>query len=187
MQRTQGPNQTAGNLFTDGNPGTGTPATVIDAVWLNSVQEEVVSVILAASIALDVAQNNQLLKAIQILSNAGAIAAQLTQTITNNQVTAANITGLSFASGSVRSFKALVSCYIQTDAPAELQEVGTLYGWFNPVASAWQIRFVSVGDDCGVTFSITTGGQVQYTSTNQPFTSTYVGQMRISNVATLAV
>jgi hypothetical protein len=35
----------ASNLFTDGNAGTGTPATVIDDDWLNAVQEEIANAV----------------------------------------------------------------------------------------------------------------------------------------------
>jgi len=37
-------------FFTNGNPGTGTPATVVDADWANMVQEELYAIVLAAGL-----------------------------------------------------------------------------------------------------------------------------------------
>lgn len=55
--------------FTNGNPGPGlpVPATNFNAQWCNRVQEEIVAPILSAGLALDSADDGQLLKAINIL------------------------------------------------------------------------------------------------------------------------
>lgn len=80
----------------------------------------------------------------------------------NNQVSAANVTGLAFANGTVRSFKAQVSVAI--DADADLFEVFELMGVQK--GASWDMSVQSVGDNSGITFSITNAGQVQYTSSN---------------------
>lgn len=80
----------------------------------------------------------------------------------NNQVAAANVTGLAFANGTVRSFDALVSVYI--NATASLYEVFKLSGIQK--GASWDMAVESNGDSSGVTFSITNAGQVQYTSGN---------------------
>jgi hypothetical protein len=54
-------------LFHDGDPFNGITGTMVTADWLNSIQEELVSVIAAAGLALDPAQSDQLLEAIQTL------------------------------------------------------------------------------------------------------------------------
>jgi hypothetical protein len=54
-------------FFHDGDPFNGVTGTMVTADWLNSIQEELVSVIAAAGIALDPAQSDQLLEAIQTL------------------------------------------------------------------------------------------------------------------------
>src|SRR5689334_23146164 len=54
----------AGQHFSKGNPGTGTPATVVDDWWLDQLQEEVCNVIAAAGIALAKGTNTQLRDAI---------------------------------------------------------------------------------------------------------------------------
>ena len=80
----------------------------------------------------------------------------------NNQSSAANVTGLAFANGTVRSFEALVS--VSVDATSDLFESFKLYGIQR--GSDWMMSQSSVGDISGFTFSITSGGQVQYTSGN---------------------
>lgn len=80
----------------------------------------------------------------------------------NDQSVAANITGLSFASGTVRSFSALVS--VNIDATSDLFESFELLG-INK-GSGFDMSVTRVGDDSGVDFSITSAGAVQYVSTN---------------------
>lgn len=60
--------------FTEGNAGTGTPATDVSADWLNTVQEELVGVILAAGLTLDKSNPAQLLSAINTLISGGGSA-----------------------------------------------------------------------------------------------------------------
>lgn len=64
MHRTDASGATAANKFTDGNPSTGTPATVVDAAWLNAVQEAIAYVIEAAGLVLTKGNDDQLFKAI---------------------------------------------------------------------------------------------------------------------------
>lgn len=78
----------------------------------------------------------------------------------NNQVAAANVTGLAFANGVVRSFKALVS--VEIDATADLFEAFELIGVQK--GASWDMAVSAAGDNSNITFSITTAGQVQYVS-----------------------
>ena len=78
----------------------------------------------------------------------------------NNQSSAANVTGLAFSTAN--SFEAQVS--IQIDATANLYEVYKLTGIKKD--ASWDISQLSSGDDSDVVLSITSGGQVQYTSAN---------------------
>lgn len=56
MHRIDGPGATSpGNQFTEGDPVSAVPATVVTADWLNAVQEEISGVIEGASIALSFA------------------------------------------------------------------------------------------------------------------------------------
>jgi hypothetical protein len=59
-------------MFVAEDAGASRPPTEITAEWLNSVQEEIVNVILNAGLVLDVAQQNQLLAAINSIAAAKA-------------------------------------------------------------------------------------------------------------------
>lgn len=80
----------------------------------------------------------------------------------NNQAAAANVTGLAFANGTVRSFRAQV--FILVDADTDLYEVYNLEGIQR--GADWVMDQSSTGDDTNVNFTITTAGQIQYTSDN---------------------
>lgn len=66
MHRIDADAATVGGLFTDGDPGTGAQATVLDAKWANAVQEEICTVVETAGLTLNDALANQLLAAIRI-------------------------------------------------------------------------------------------------------------------------
>ncbi|NDV77133.1 hypothetical protein [Burkholderia cenocepacia] len=53
--------------FTGGNPATGQAATILDADWLNMVQEELMSILAAAGIAPSKTTYTQVLSAIRVL------------------------------------------------------------------------------------------------------------------------
>jgi hypothetical protein len=98
-------------------------------------------------------------------SAAGASAGDISETsfaVANNQTTVANVTGLVFAAGVVRGFKALVT--VEIDATLALFETIELTG-INK-GGAFEMAQAGVGDESGIVLSITSGGQVQYTSAN---------------------
>ncbi len=97
---------------------------------------------------------------------------------TNNQGSAANVTGLAFANASVRSFKALVSVF--RDGTANLYEAFELIGIQKD--SSWDLAQTSTGDNSGVVFTITTAGQIQYTSTDN--TGSSAEKMRFRAITT---
>lgn len=80
----------------------------------------------------------------------------------NNQVTAANVTGFAFSSIVVRSFQALVSVHL--NATTELYETFSILGIQK--TGTFDISIEGCGDNTGVIFSITSAGQIQYTSNN---------------------
>ncbi|KAJ3230661.1 hypothetical protein HDU81_004321 [Chytriomyces hyalinus] len=101
----------------------------------------------------------------------------------NNQSAAANVTGLSYTGG---SFDVNVSVAIV--ATTNLTQLYRLSGVLSSGNSLWNLTAVQVsGDASGVTFSITSGGQIQYTSASYPgFVSlTMNWSAYISNVQTL--
>lgn len=85
--------------------------------------------------------------------------AETSFTASNNQSSAANVTGLAFANATVRSFHALISI-VRGSTYQQSLIVGVQKG------SDWVMSETAIGDDCGISFTITTAGQIQYTSTN---------------------
>lgn len=72
----------------------------------------------------------------------------------------ADVTGLSFSNATVRSFDALVS--VEIDATAGLYETFRILGIQKN--GSWDISVEATGDDSQVDFTITSAGQIQYTS-----------------------
>lgn len=88
-------------------------------------------------------------------------------TIANNQSSAANVTGLVFNHGSVGA--AFIDYWIKrvttSSGAVERTEAGRLLVSWDLSAATWRIVPVGSGpDESGVSFSITSAGQVQYTS-----------------------
>jgi trimeric autotransporter adhesin len=80
----------------------------------------------------------------------------------NNVSSPANITGLVFANDT--SFRLIISAVVS--ATTGLSELFELYGIYSQT-SGWNMNYISkCGDASGIAFSITSGGQVQYTSGN---------------------
>jgi len=108
--------------------------------------------------------------------------AQQSFTVANNQSSAANVTGLSFSSASVTAVRVFYKLY-RSDSNGERQNVGHLFVQYLPTAASWTIvdERISVftgsyTDAAGVTFTVTSGGQVQYTSDNMSGTG-YSGSL----------
>lgn len=64
MHRIDTSTATSDGLFTEGDPLVPTPATVVSADWLNSVQEELATIVTNARLELQKADNTQVLTAI---------------------------------------------------------------------------------------------------------------------------
>ena len=83
----------------------------------------------------------------------------------NNQTIASNITGLNFINTNIRYFEITMTVNIITTVPSTLDAVYILKG--NYTDSGWSFYQSNLGDNTGVIFTLTTsGGQIQYTSTN---------------------
>lgn len=108
-----------------------------------------------------------LVNGVNVTPVAGSIA-ETSFSMANNQSSAANVTGLSFANTSVRAAHVHVSItIIATASRYGMQLLRLVQG-----ASSWTIASDAYGDSTGIVFSVTNAGQVQYTSTNNAgFTS----------------
>jgi hypothetical protein len=93
------------------------------------------------------------------LKSAGDIS-ETSFSIVNSQLSAHTITGFAFDNAIVRSFEAEVS--VKIDADSDLFEKLSISGIQK--GSDWEISVRSLGDYSGVVFSITSAGQMQYTS-----------------------
>lgn len=96
----------------------------------------------------------------------GAVAGRdiLSMSGANNQAVAADVTGLLMPTTSVRSFK--IELQVVIDATSKLYETFTLWGIQRELD--YEMTSTSTGDISKVDFSITSSGQVQYTSGNYP-------------------
>lgn len=95
---------------------------------------------------------------------------QTTFPISNNVTSPANVNGLIFNTGTVRSAVINYSIYITSAAfPFGNSESGVInitYDNGAPSGSKWSLIQYGVNGNTGVVFSVTDSGQVQYTSTN---------------------
>ena len=114
----------------------------------------------------------------EITPNAEDITKQLSFSGANNQVGVANVTDLVVTTGVTRSFKVLMSVVVI--ATANLYSQVTLEAVQK--ASGWYFVTSYVGDDTLVTFSITSGGQVQYTSGNYTGFTSLTMQFKLDSI-----
>jgi hypothetical protein len=166
------------NLYTDGNPSLGVVATVLNASAMNAIQEEICNVIEGAGITLDPLDSTQLKQAIQ---NGGG---SLNFSLANNQVAAANVTGLLLDKTKTRAATIPFLLHRQTDTPLEYDVVGVITLYYKPVADSWNISVefkAGDADDVGIVFSVTSAGQIQYTSTNLAGAN-YSGYIRVGAI-----
>lgn len=103
--------------------------------------------------------------------------------ISNNVSVPTDVTDLKFNSATVRSFTITGNITRVYDA-SSIYEQFTLEGL--KTATGWEIAQSGIGDS-GVTFSITPAGQIQYTSSNLSFTTTYSGLCKFRGLALLTV
>jgi hypothetical protein len=121
----------------------------------------------------------------------GGIAVETQFTIANNQSSAASITGLVFDKTVYITAEVQYTVMRKTDTAASgVRETGRLLCTYESQENAWNIEplvdtFMTNGPS-GITFSITSAGQIQYTSTNITGAN-YVGKMRHKVVSTFSV
>ncbi len=90
--------------------------------------------------------------------------------LNNNQSGAADVIGLKFNSRGTS--QAIVEFLVQrvttSTGATELIETGSFIVSYNPTAQDWNISLTNINspDNSGVDFTITSSGQVQYTSSN---------------------
>ena len=103
-------------------------------------------------------------EAINSLLGSGDIL-ETTALILNNQTTATDVVGLAFSNTLVRAANIQYAVYRTDDLPTGIAESGTIYLTYNSSSTEWTLSQNKNGD-AGITFSVTSLGQVQYQSTN---------------------
>lgn len=102
-------------------------------------------------------------------------------TVTNNQSTAADVSGLAFSTATVRSAFIEYSIYrtsdTNTSGNAETGVILLVYDNSASTGNKWLISNGPYVGDAGVSFTVTDAGQVQYTSTDIGSTN-YSGTMK---------
>ena len=107
--------------------------------------------------------NDLIVNGVDVTPSLGDIAQEQSFSANNNQTSAQDITGFTFSNSVARSFDSLVSVYIDNGGSG-------LFASYNLKGinrtNFWQLNSDFIGDNTGVTFAITSTGQIQYTSTN---------------------
>lgn len=103
----------------------------------------------------------------------GSVTGLTTFTIANNQ-SVTDVTGLLFNGTTVKM--AIIDYRIRRNTTGggatERVQGGSMVAMYSPTAGTWSLTpGPQAGDDAGVTFTITAGGQVQYASDNQTGTA----------------
>lgn len=95
---------------------------------------------------------------------------ETTFSVNNNVSSAADVTALTFSTGSVRSAIVEYSVYRVSDSNlsgnAESGIMNMVYDNSASPGSQWSLVISNISGNAGVQFSITDAGQVQYTSTD---------------------
>ena len=85
-----------------------------------------------------------------------------TVSILNNQSSSQTINGFVFSPSSCRSFYAEYSC-VRATASIDARETGEIVGQYNGSSFDWELTKTG---DAGISFDITSAGQVKYYSSN---------------------
>lgn len=132
---------------------------------VNASQTQITSVgtLTSLSVIGNVQSGSLTVNGVNLTPNSNDIKSQLSFTSSTNPVaTATNVTGLLVSNTNTRTFKALVA--VTVSATTNVYQLYELIGINN--ATGWFFNQEVFGTvSTGVTFSITSGGQVQYTQT----------------------
>jgi len=188
MKRTEAEGNIA-NRYTEGDPGLGIPATVVDAEEMNNIQEELCNAVEQAGIVLDGANEDQLKEALVKFFLLNGLTQQ-SKTIANNSVDQL-IANTIIESDDYRQKIFEYQIERTTDTNNEVESGKIVLRFFN---GSWDIDWTKDFDtSADVTFGIVEtdlgGGniqvQVKYTSDDLTGT-TYVGNIYFNNGRALA-
>jgi len=185
MHKIDSPGFAPGNLFTEGNPALGIPATEISDDWLNDVQEEIVTVIEGQGIALVKGQQDQLQEAILSMIGQGGSNIKLDPLVNNtvNQV----IPGLIFDKLKTKAAIFYFDVHRETD-DSNVQETGLVSVTHDSKDDVWRSsKSISSFNDSETDFNVVAAtGQVRVSTLNLAGAN-YAAQVRITGITRFAL
>lgn len=168
------PTAAPGNQFTDGNAALGIPSTIVDAKFLNAIQNELANFITSRGITLDANNQNQLTQAI---ASASESLSSPNFTIGNNITVETNVTGLILDKTKFKSAEITCDIYRKT-ASLEKNSIFKLNCIYKPIENKWKMIPSELFDESGVEFILDEStGQVKFKSSNLAG-GTYIGILR---------
>jgi len=189
MRRNAGTDAAPSNLFTDGNPATSTPASVVGSDWLNILQEEIALLVEYAGLTVDQAtayasnDKTQLRQAVLVLASAGGgggAGAAWQENPGDAPTSAQENKGLVylFESGSTAKMNLFLKV---PEGYVSGRQITAKVGHYSPTATLTQLlTSVSTLIRDGVdTIDSTTN---QRTSTNTALTNTVAKQLRLTTL-----
>lgn len=188
MHRTEQDGATLDNKYTEGNPNLAIPATVVGAPEMNSIQEELCSLVTSFGLTLLTTSTDtfdQVQAAVKEAILRGGRLAPISFALANNQATFADVTGFPQVDRAVvGAFEFLYRILRRTDS-GHVLETGRAFCTWNSETSAWIFSKVSVHDDSGVQFQMLnvsgTVFKLQYKTDNLAGAS-YSGEIRITDI-----
>ena len=174
-----------GGRFTEGNPLTSTPATVVTQEIANAWQEEIIKPIEEMGIALVKGDENQLFLALLEMFLRGGRKIPVSHTLANNTVDA---TVSNFPVLNKTNHLARFSFYYierKTDSANDVQECGLLICRYDSKDDEWSQESISLFDDSETVFGIDdadTDAAVLEVTTNDLTGTSYVGVLKLTQL-----
>ena len=123
-----------------------------------------------------------------VISRESGYTSEKSFTLVNNQTSAADITSLIFNPSTYRGFKVEYSIYRETSTVGSgAAQIGQLRGIYNTKLAEWYLSEDFSGNSSGIEFSITSAGQIQYTSSDFDAINgspSYIGTLKYNIIKT---
>lgn len=172
------------NRYTEGDPQTAVPATVVTDAHLNAFQEEIITPIEKMGITLVKGEEDQLWLALLEMALRGGRDIPVAHTLANNSgpITVANFPVLNKSNHLLRvSF-----FYIERKTDTQnVQEAGILMSRYDSADDEWIHESFTLFDDSGTVFSIddaNTDAAILEVTTDDLTGTTYVGVLKMTQL-----
>jgi hypothetical protein len=189
MFRIDSDGATINNRFTEGNPQTSVPATVVSADWANSVQEEIIKTIEEMGIVLSKPSEQQHWLALLELFLRGGRKLPVAHTLANNTAATA-VTGFPVLNKSNHLCRVAFYYIERKTTTQSKQEAGILISRYNSKDNNWDQQSLQLFDDSGSTFSIdntNTDAAILKVATDDLTGASYVGTLKMTQLFEIRV